>query len=103
MLKSDTLYKLGAGPIDKSWNQRFFVLDTERQQLCYYKSSADIKRRGTIDLKNVLVSNIRTVQERPCSFSIQTSPPGEQRTYYLSCLNEQQAKQWQKAIIKVNH
>jgi len=61
MLKSDTLYKLGDGRLDKSWNRRFFVLDTEKGVLSYYKSSDDIKKRGTINLKNVLVSNITTV------------------------------------------
>lgn len=27
MLKSGTLFKLGEGPINTSWNPRFFVLD----------------------------------------------------------------------------
>ena len=61
MLKSDTLYKLGAGPLNKTWNLRFFVLDKEKQQLSYYQSNQDTKSRGLINLKNVLVSNITTV------------------------------------------
>ena len=61
MLKSDTLYKLGAGPIDKSWNSRFFVLDSEKCKLIYYKTSDDIKKRGEINVKTVLVSHITTV------------------------------------------
>ena len=61
MLKSDTLYKLGAGPIDKSWNRRFFVLEPETKSLSYYKSSDDIRKRGTVKLENVLVSHITSV------------------------------------------
>ena len=86
-MKSDVLYKLGSGPIDRSWNKRYFILDQAKWELTYYISSDDLKKRGTINLKNALVSNITMYQERPFSFSLQTSPP-DGETYYLSCDSE---------------
>ena len=31
MLKSGNLYKMGEGPINFDWNQRYFVLDSKFQ------------------------------------------------------------------------
>lgn len=52
-------------------------------------------------MKNALVSNISLIRERPYSFSIQTSPPGDVTAVYLSFDTEQQAKDWRKAIIAI--
>lgn len=59
MLHTGYLYKMGDGPIDYNWNQRYFVLDVENRVLTYFKSETDRSARNTIDLSQVKRSMVK--------------------------------------------
>jgi hypothetical protein len=82
MLKSENLLKLGAAekykPTENTWYNKFFALDCkfktlflknliififldEKKVLSFYDSSEDTKKRGFIEVKNALISNIQTI------------------------------------------
>ena len=58
MLHSALLYKLGEGPINYNWNQRYFVLDEEHQEMTYYDNEEETKPKSLFVVKDALVSNI---------------------------------------------
>lgn len=91
MLHSGYMLKLGEGPINYDWNNRFLVLDSEslsnfivpNRELSYYKNDRDTKSRGVISLKNSFVSNIGELKGQEYTFCIMTQPPSG-KTIYLA-------------------
>lgn len=71
-----------------------------RKELKFYNKSTDIKKEDLIHLQNVLVSNISKIHDRPFSFSLQTSPPGEVKQYFLSCDSQSKAEEWRAMFIE---
>lgn len=111
-MKSATLYKLGEGPINFEWNQRYFVLDgkfvttltleADRQELNYYETEEDTQRRGSLPLNggrsSVLLSSIQEIEGR--KFSVQIDLV-QRRRCCVSFESYRQADEWARAITRV--
>lgn len=93
MNKTGKLWKLGEGPINFDWNQRYFVIDDRKQELVYYKHEGNDKSRGCINLVDAMISNITTMKDKDFAFSIHTYPPYG-KVYYLSADKLEEAVEW---------
>jgi len=67
-MKAANIYKLGEGPINYDWNQRYFVLIPEKKELTYFNSENDTERVNTYDLSGgrdlVLISSLTEIEGR---------------------------------------
>lgn len=107
--KSGYMFKLGDGPINYDWNRRYFVLDckikttykyiAQAQELTYYLSETETTARGSIMLAEALISNITLIKERQHSFSVQTAPQPQGKTYFFSCNTFEESLDWQECLI----
>lgn len=68
MLKTGYLYKMGNGPINFDWNQRYFVLDKENNKMSYFLKETDKKARGLIELSNAKITNVMPIKGRKYCF-----------------------------------
>eukprot|EP01017_Pseudomicrothorax_dubius_P018273 TRINITY_DN20283_c0_g1_i2.p1 TRINITY_DN20283_c0_g1~~TRINITY_DN20283_c0_g1_i2.p1 ORF type:complete len:496 (-),score=107.66 TRINITY_DN20283_c0_g1_i2:248-1735(-) len=92
------LYKRGDGPIDYSWNSRYFVLDG--RTLYYYKTADEKKARAIIKLQGSYVSQIYSFESREYVFSIEV--PNINKKYFISGDTRQQTSPWREAINKAS-
>ncbi|XP_065194750.1 myotubularin-related protein 13-like isoform X2 [Sycon ciliatum] len=95
------LYKRGG--IRKNWKMRWFVLNSEGMELCYYNAFQETHLRGTIDLEEVAEVNKAPVaagaplQENGAvgSFFEIVTP---KRTFLLMATNDELCQKWMGAI-----
>jgi len=62
MLKSGHLFKLGDGPINYNWNQRYFVLDGN-----YKVIMSAVRAKSRVDVLRVRVRHVAERDLFPCS------------------------------------
>ena len=91
--KAGTLFKLGDGPINYNWNQRYIVV--ERNMLYYYSESSDRTPRGLLPLSNCVVSALHPLKDHSNSFSLQLSSG---KRYHFSHLDQAEAENWRNFI-----
>ena len=89
--RASTILKRGDGPINFDWNERYLVLDS--QTLMYFKSHDEKTPRGFLRLKDCIVSQITSTDDRDHCFIIESFLPPKK--YYFSGLTRQETKSWQ--------
>lgn len=60
----------------------------------YFTNESEQTARGTIQLKDGLVSNITLIKERAHSFSIQCAPQPQGKTIFFSCNSMEESEEW---------
>jgi hypothetical protein len=66
--KSGFLYKLGDGPINFDWNERYCILD--KTKFSYYLSATDKDPRKEVDVNMATISQIKMINNHPYSFTV---------------------------------
>jgi len=92
--KTGHLYKRGDGPINYSWNPRYFILDGST--LLYYSEAGDKSARGMARLTDATVSSVDKFEDREYVFTI--TVPALNRTFYLSGETRDDTESWRDAI-----
>lgn len=88
------LYKLGDGPINFDWNQRYCILD--RETLTYYNHPTDRNSRGRLELKDANVSQLHLLKGHDYSFTVALASG---KLYHFSHPDFSAAENWRQQLV----